>query len=419
GPDPIVRGGKKVATSALEALRKANIGEVEIDSQQLEGAYTVTDIVNKESGEVILEANNEITPAKLQEIVEGGIDTFSVVFPERDDIGSILAQTLKKDVITKPVDALLEIYRKMRPGDPPTVQTAYKLLEAMFFDPRKFDFSRVGRLKFNIKMGKPERDRINDPLLSARDFYEVVSYVLKMRKNPSEYQADDIDHLGNRRVRAVGELLENQFRIGLERMERAIKEKMSIHQEMQTTMPRDLINAKPVTAAVREFFGTSQLSQFMDQTNPPSEITHKRRLSALGPGGLSRERAGFEVRDAHPTHYGRICPIETPEGPNIGLINSLATYARVNQYGFIESPYRRVRDGKVTEEVVYLSAMEEGRYVIAQANVEIDAHDRIKAELTNCRKGGDFIMARPQDIDFLDVSPKQLVSVAAALIPFL
>ena len=355
GPDPIVKAGKKVSGTSLEALRKAGIGEVEMEASQFEGAYAVSDIVNKESGEVILEANNEITPAKLQEIVAGGIDTFAVFFPERDDIGSILSQTLKKDVITKPVDALLEIYRKMRPGDPPTVQTAYKLLEAMFFDPRKFDFSRVGRLKFNIKMGKPERERINDSLLSAKDFYEVVAYVLKMRKNPSEFQADDIDHLGNRRVRAVGELLENQFRIGLERMERAIKEKMSIHQEMQTTMPRDLINAKPVTAAVREFFGSSQLSQFMDQTNPLSEITHKRRLSALGPGGLSRERAGFEVRDVHPTHYGRICPIETPEGPNIGLISSLSCFARINEFGFIEAPYRKVIDGKVVEYVRILN----------------------------------------------------------------
>jgi len=332
GPDPIVRSGKKVTGSALEAIRKANIGEVEIESSQLEGSFALSDVVNTESGEIVLEANNEITPAKLQEIVEAGITRFSVFFPERDDVGPVLSLTLKKDVITKPVDALLEIYRKMRPGDPPTVQTAYRLLEAMFFDPRKFDFSRVGRLKFNIKMGKPERNRIDDPLLSAKDFYEVVGYVLKMRKNPSEYQADDIDHLGNRRVRAVGELLENQFRIGLERMERAIKEKMSIHQEMQTTMPRDLINAKPVTAAVREFFGSSQLSQFMDQTNPLSEITHKRRLSALGPGGLSRERAGFEVRDVHPTHYGRICPIETPEGPNIGLISSLSCFARINEF---------------------------------------------------------------------------------------
>src|SRR6266404_6181971 len=458
GPEPSVRSGKKVTASSLEALRKANIGEVEMEASQFEGAYAVADIVNKESGEVILEANNEINPAKLQEIVEGGIDSFSVFFPERDDIGSILSQTLKKDVITKPVDALLEIYRKMRPGDPPTVQTAYKLLEAMFFDPRKFDFSRVGRLKFNIKMGKPERDRINDPLLSAKDFYEVVAYVLKMRKNPSEYQADDIDHLGNRRVRAVGELLENQFRIGLERMERAIKEKMSIHQEMQTTMPRDLINAKPVTAAVREFFGSSQLSQFMDQTNPLSEITHKRRLSALGPGGLSRERAGFEVRDVHPTHYGRICPIETPEGPNIGLISSLSCFARINEFGFIESPYRKVENGRVIDyalivnagesefkagEIVerdkveavneelkrrkvtfdpycfYLSAWEEDRYVVAQANASLDERSRITTELVNCRQAGNFVLKQREEVDYIDVSPKQLVSVAASLIPFL
>src|SRR5712672_1560281 len=419
GPDPIVRKGKEISRTSLEGLRKANIGEVEIDLAQFEGAYAVDDTVNTETGEVILEANNDITPAKLQEIAESGVKNFAVFFPERDDVGVVISQTLKKDSISKPVDALLEIYRKMRPGDPPTVQTAYRLLEGMFFDPRKFDFSRVGRLKFNIKMGKPERDRINDPLLSAKDFYEVVSYVLKMRKNPSEYQADDIDHLGNRRVRAVGELLENQFRIGLERMERAIKEKMSIHQEMQTTMPRDLINAKPVTAAVREFFGSSQLSQFMDQTNPLSEITHKRRLSALGPGGLSRERAGFEVRDVHPTHYGRICPIETPEGPNIGLINSLATFARVNQYGFIESPYRKVHNKHVTDEVVYLSAMEEAKYTIAQANATIDSRGRITDELVSCRKGGNFIMTTPEMVDYIDVSPKQLVSVAAALIPFL
>jgi DNA-directed RNA polymerase subunit beta len=460
GPDPIVRSGKKVTSSALEQLRKSNISEVEIDSSQLEGAFTVADIVNTESGEVILEANNEITPAKLQEIVEAGITNFAVFFPERDDVGPVLSLTLKKDVITKPVDALLEIYRKMRPGDPPTVQTAYRLLEAMFFDPRKFDFSRVGRLKFNIKMGKPERERIDDPLLSAADFYEVVTYVLKMRKNPSEFQADDIDHLGNRRVRAVGELLENQFRIGLERMERAIKEKMSIHQEMQTTMPRDLINAKPVTAAVREFFGSSQLSQFMDQTNPLSEITHKRRLSALGPGGLSRERAGFEVRDVHPTHYGRICPIETPEGPNIGLISSLSCFARINEFGFIEAPYRKVSDGRVVEYVriinggdtklkpgdhvpseevekankklgaearraefepwpFYLTAWEEDKHVVGQANIELDAEGNIVNERNAARKAGEFILALRKDIEYVDVSPKQLVSVAASLIPFL
>src|SRR5205085_1147964 len=357
--------------------------------------------------------------------------------------------------ITKPVDALLEIYRKMRPGDPPTVQTAYKLFEGMFFDDRKFDLSRVGRLKFNIKMGRPERERIEDPLLSSQDFVSVIAYLLKMRRNTTEYLADDIDHLGNRRVRAVGELLENQFRIGLVRMERAIKEKMSIQQEMQTTMPRDLINAKPVTAAVREFFGSSQLSQFMDQTNPLSEITHKRRLSALGPGGLSRERAGFEVRDVHPTHYGRICPIETPEGPNIGLISSLSCFARINEFGFIESPYRKVHEGRVVEYVrivnggdtkhkpgdhvtedevakanrrvgsdgrkaesepypFYLTAWEEDKYVIGQANSEMDEDGSIGNERNAARKAGEFINAHRDDIVYVDVSPKQLVSVAAS-----
>jgi DNA-directed RNA polymerase subunit beta len=465
GGDPVVRKGKEVTRTSLEGLRKANIGEVEIEPQQFEGAYAVADIVNTETGEVIVEANNEITAAKLQEVITAGVANFLVFFPERDDVGVVVAQTLKKDTISKPVDALLEIYRKMRPGDPPTVQTAYKLLEGMFFDPRKFDFSRVGRLKFNIKMGKPEMERIEDPLLQAADFFEVVNYVLKMRRNPVDdekrpiYQADDIDHLGNRRVRAVGELLENQFRIGLERMERAIKEKMSIHQEMQTTMPRDLINAKPVTAAVREFFGSSQLSQFMDQTNPLSEITHKRRLSALGPGGLSRERAGFEVRDVHPTHYGRICPIETPEGPNIGLISSLSCYARINEFGFIESPYRKVVNGVVTEFVrvrnggdtkfkpndhvsqeevekankrvsadgkasyepypFYLTAWEEDKHVVGQANIELDENGYIVNERNAARKAGEFILAHRDEIEFVDVSPKQLVSVAASLIPFL
>src|SRR5215471_2620159 len=467
GPDPIVRKGKEVTRTSLEGLRKANIGEVEIDPAQFEGAYAAADVVNTETGEVVVEANNEITPAKLQEIIQTGVKTFAVFFPEGDDVGTVISQTLKKDTISKPVDALLEIYRKMRPGDPPTVQTAYRLLEGMFFDPRKFDFSRVGRLKFNIKMGKPEMERIEDPLLQASDFFEVVTYVLKMRRNPVDdekrpiYQADDIDHLGNRRVRAVGELLENQFRIGLERMERAIKEKMSIHQEMQTTMPRDLINAKPVTAAVREFFGSSQLSQFMDQTNPLSEITHKRRLSALGPGGLSRERAGFEVRDVHPTHYGRICPIETPEGPNIGLISSLSCYARINQFGFIESPYRKVKNGRVVDYVTiisagdskfkvgehvereaveeenedlksrrkkradfvpysfYLSAWEEDKYLIAQANEEMDKSGKLTHELVNVRQAGNFVLKHRNEVDYVDVSPKQLVSVAASLIPFL
>src|SRR5687768_8807349 len=458
--EPVVKAGKKVTASALRDLRKGHVAEVEVDSQQFDGAYALSDVVNTETGEVVVEANNEITPAKLQEIIESGVGSFTVFFPERDDLGGVLSQTLKKDVITKPVDALLEIYRKMRPGDPPTVQTAYRLFEGMFFDERKFDLSRVGRLKFNIKMGRPERERIEDPLLSSHDFVQVISYLLKMRRNPVEYLADDIDHLGNRRVRAVGELLENQFRIGLVRMERAIKEKMSIQQEMQTTMPRDLINAKPVTAAVREFFGSSQLSQFMDQTNPLSEITHKRRLSALGPGGLSRERAGFEVRDVHPTHYGRICPIETPEGPNIGLISSLSCFARINEFGFIEAPYRKVIDGRVVEYVrvinggdtkfkpgdhvpfedvekankklsgesrkaefepwpFYLTAWEEDKHVVGQANIELDQDGNIVNERNAARKAGEFILALRKDIEYVDVSPKQLVSVAASLIPFL
>jgi DNA-directed RNA polymerase subunit beta len=460
GKEDVVRIGKKITKMALRELRKLGTEKVEISSGDLEGAFALGDVVNTETGEVIIEANSEITAAKLQQIVEEGVDSFSVFFPDRDVIGTIVAQTLRKDTITKPVDALLEIYRKMRPGDPPTVPTAYRLLEGMFFDARRFDLSRVGRLKFNIKMGRPERDRLNDSLLQADDFIEVVKYLLKMKRDFENYTQDDIDHLGNRRVRAVGELLENQFRIGLERMERAIKEKMSIQQDMFTTMPRDLVNAKPVTAAVREFFGSSQLSQFMDQTNPLSEITHKRRLSALGPGGLSRERAGFEVRDVHPTHYGRICPIETPEGPNIGLISSLSCFARINEFGFIESPYRKVEDGRVIEYVVihnggdtpfkpkqhvpledveaanaklkadqkqaefepfpfYLTAWEEDKYIIGQANIELDEKGYFVNERNAARQKGEFITADRAETEYMDVSPKQLVSVAASLIPFL
>jgi DNA-directed RNA polymerase subunit beta len=458
--DDVVRVGKKITKMALRELRKHGTAEVEVGAHDFEGAYALTDVVNTETGEVIVEANTEITAAKLQQIIGEGVGSFHVFFPEKDVIGSIISQTLKKDTINKPVDALLEIYRKMRPGDPPTVPTAYRLLEGMFFDARRFDLSRVGRLKFNIKMHRPERDNIDNPLLEAGDFLEVVKYLLKMKRDSDNFGQDDIDHLGNRRVRAVGELLENQFRIGLERMERAIKEKMSIQQDMFTTMPRDLVNAKPVTAAVREFFGSSQLSQFMDQTNPLSEITHKRRLSALGPGGLSRERAGFEVRDVHPTHYGRICPIETPEGPNIGLISSLSCFARINEFGFIESPYRKVENGRVVEYVMihnggdtefkpnqhvpleeveaankklksgqrlaefepypfYLTAWEEDKWIIGQANIELDEKGFLVNERNAARQKGEFITADRAEIQYMDVSPKQLVSVAASLIPFL
>ncbi len=457
----IVKGGsngKKLSRRDIDALQKAKIKSVTIDPQEIEGAFLTDDVVNTETGEVIAETNAELTAREWQQIIESGVSEVEIFFPERDDVGTVVSQTLKKDSVKTPRDAILEIYRKMRPGDPPTILTAWNLFRGMFFDERKFDFSRVGRLKFNIKLGKPERDRIDQQTLSTTDFVDVIGYLLKMRKGIGE--PDDIDHLGNRRVRAVGELLENQFRIGLVRMERAIKEKMSIHQEMQTAMPRDLINAKPVTAAVREFFGSSQLSQFMDQTNPLSEITHKRRLSALGPGGLSRERAGFEVRDVHPTHYGRICPIETPEGPNIGLISSLSCFARINEFGFIESPYRKVENGRVIDYVritssgdtefnigdhlpkeqvdkankkldsnqqhaeyepypFYLSAWEEDHYTIGQATVEVDRQGRIQQERPAARKAGETKFVVREELEFIDVSPKQLVSVAASLIPFL
>src|SRR5229473_2933879 len=368
------------------------------------------------TGEVLVEANHELTD--VEKLMSNGITSFEVFFPERDDAGNVISVTLKKDPVKSQNDALLEIYRKLRPGDPPTLDTATQLFQGMFFDPRKYDFSRVGRMKFNIKLyDKIDQSPLDKRTLDQKDFIDTIKYLLKLRRGIGA--VDDIDHLGNRRVRAVGELLENQFRIGLVRMERAIKEKMSVYQEMSTAMPHDLVNAKPVMAAIREFFGSSQLSQFMDQTNQLSEITHKRRLSALGPGGLSRERAGFEVRDVHPTHYGRICPIETPEGPNIGLINSLATYARVNKYGFVETPYRKVKDGRVTDEVIYLSAMEEGRYYVAQANAVIDSRGRFTEDLIVCRHAGDVHMVAPDKVDYMDVSPKQLVSVAAALIPFL
>src|SRR5215211_3186021 len=327
GENFTVQQGKKITKNAIEALKKANVEAVEISDAELEGAFAAADVVDPSTGEVILEANEMLEPRVISMAQEKNVDRIDIFFPERDEVGSIIGQTLKKDPIHTHEEALIEIYRRLRPGDPPTLDSSRSLFENMFFNPQKYDFSRVGRLKLNTKLVL--NTPLDEKILHPQDFYEVIKFLLKLRKNPAN--VDDIDHLGNRRVRSVGELLENQFRIGLVRMERAIKEKMSVYQEMATAMPHDLINAKPVMAAIREFFGSSQLSQFMDQTNPLSEITHKRRLSALGPGGLSRERAGFEVRDVHPTHYGRICPIETPEGPNIGLISSLSCYARINE----------------------------------------------------------------------------------------
>jgi DNA-directed RNA polymerase subunit beta len=450
----IVGAHKRITENLFKELIKAKISQVRAALADLEGAYSVADVVNRQTGEVLLEANKPITADVWQAFAEAGITEVDVFFPERDDIGLVLSRTLDKDGIRSSKEALIEIYRKLRPGDPPTLETATNLFRGMFFDPRKYDFSRVGRLKFNIKMGLDTP--LDNRTLDTPDFVSAIKYLFKLRKNIGV--VDDIDHLGNRRVRAVGELLENQFRIGLVRMERAIKEKMSVYQEMSTAMPHDLVNAKPVMAAIREFFGSSQLSQFMDQTNPLSEITHKRRLSALGPGGLSRERAGFEVRDVHPTHYGRICPIETPEGPNIGLISSLSCFARINDYGFIESPYRKVKGGRIIDyvhivnagdsefkagEIVerdrveelneelkrrkvvyepycfYLSAWEEDKYVVAQANVQLDERLKIVSELVNCRQAGNFVLKSREEVDYVDVSPKQLVSVAASLIPFL
>jgi DNA-directed RNA polymerase subunit beta len=455
-----IPGGRKVSASSLKALRAAGVGSVHIESGELEGAMTASDVVDMTTGELLYEANQELSADKIHKILQAGVTSFEVFFPDRDDVGNIIANTLRRDSVRKPEEALIEIYRKLRPGDPPTLDTATALFEGMFFDPRKYDFSRVGRLKFNIKLYEDQDPtHLDRRTLTPEDFYGTIRYLLKLRRNIGS--VDDIDHLGNRRVRAVGELMENQFRIGLVRMERAIKEKMSVYQEMSTAMPHDLINAKPVMAAIREFFGSSQLSQFMDQTNPLSEITHKRRLSALGPGGLSRERAGFEVRDVHPTHYGRICPIETPEGPNIGLISSLSCFARINEYGFIESPYRKVKDGHVVDYVsvtnagesglrqghpieigeaatlqetlrkdgkrvletvpysFYLSAWEEDRHTIAQANVQLDEKGYITEDLVNARRQGNFVLVPKAEVDYVDVSPKQLVSVAASLVPFL
>src|SRR5437764_11447704 len=452
-----VQSGKKITKNAIEALKRANVEAVEISDAELENAFAAADVVDPSTGEVILEANEELTPRVISMAQEKNVDRIDIFFPERDDVGSIIGQTLKKDPIHTHEEALIEIYRRLRPGDPPTLDSSRSLFENMFFNPQKYDFSRVGRLKLNTKLGL--NTPLDEKILHPKDFYEVLNYLRKLRRNPAN--VDDIEHLGNRRVRSVGELLENQVRIGLVRMERAIKEKMSVYQEMATAMPHDLINAKPVMAAIREFFGSSQLSQFMDQTNPLSEVTHKRRLSALGPGGLSRERAGFEVRDVHPTHYGRICPIETPEGPNIGLISSLSCYARINEFGFIESPYRKVKNGRVIDYVTiiasgdskfkvgehvefehveeenetlkgkkkkradfipfsfYLSAWEEDKYLVAQANVELDKNGRMVHELVNVRQAGNFVLKHRDEVDYVDVSPKQLVSVAASLIPFL
>ncbi|MCB9378389.1 MAG: DNA-directed RNA polymerase subunit beta [Holophagales bacterium] len=449
--------GLQLDKGEVASLEGGEAVELRVKPSDIEGAYFIADVVDLETGEVIFEAN-DVLPEDLAERLAGKNHTpVELFFPDWDLCGAVLSNTLAKDSTRNAKEALLEIYRRMRPGDPPTLDSARSLFYGMFFDAKRYDFSRVGRFKFNIKLDSDVA--VDQKTLTESDFFRVIEYLLRLHRDVG--RVDDIDNLGNRRVRAVGELLENQFRIGLVRMERAIKEKMSVHQDIDSAMPHDLINSKPVIAAIKEFFGSSQLSQFMDQTNPLSEVTHKRRLSALGPGGLSRERAGFEVRDVHASHYGRICPIETPEGPNIGLISSLATFARINEYGFIESPYKRVEGGRVLDHfrvvkvgdgpfklgqiiesveldsenarlkragkrlidaehhAFYLTAWEEEKYIIAQANAALDDKNVFKDDRVIARAGGDFVTVERDRVDYMDISPKQLVSVAAALIPFL
>ncbi len=410
----VAKAGEKMTARRARELAEEGVKEVLFSADDLAGKYLAQDIVNLNTGEIYGEAGDELDAKLLETFKEAKIKEFPILDIDHVTIGAFIRNTLNVDKNANHEEALMDVYRVMRPGEPPTLEAAQALFYGLFFDPERYDLSAVGRVKMNMRLDLKAEDTVRT--LRREDIIAVISTLVDLRDGKGEI--DDIDHLGNRRVRSVGELMENQYRLGLLRMERAIKERMS-SVDIDTVMPQDLINAKPAAAAVREFFGSSQLSQFMDQTNPLSEITHKRRLSALGPGGLTRERAGFEVRDVHPTHYGRICPIETPEGPNIGLINSLATFARVNKYGFIESPYRKVEKGKVTDEVIYLSAMEEARHHVAQANAAIDPKGKLTGDLITCRYQGDVLLVSPDKVDYIDVSPKQLVSVAAALIPFL
>ena len=410
----VVEAGEKITPRRTRKLIEDGVKELLVADEDLVARYVSIDLVHESTGLVLAEAGEELTEELVASLREAGVNLIPTLDIDHVTVGAYIRNTLVGDKNSSREQALIDIYRVMRPGEPPTVEAAQNLFNSMFFDSERYDLSAVGRVKLNARLGLDAEDTVR--VLRVEDIMAVVKTLVDLKDGRGDI--DDIDHLGNRRVRSVGELMENQYRIGLLRMERAIRERMS-SVEIDSVMPHDLINAKPAAAAVREFFGSSQLSQFMDQTNPLSEITHKRRLSALGPGGLTRERAGFEVRDVHPTHYGRICPIETPEGPNIGLINSLATYARINRYGFIETPYREVTNGRVGKEVLYLSAMEEGKYTIAQANAELDKKGKFVADLISCRVGDDFQMTAPENIHYMDVSPKQLVSVAAALIPFL
>jgi DNA-directed RNA polymerase subunit beta len=412
--DVIVKEGNKITKAAIRRMGDAGVTTIPMQREDLVGRVAAHDIADPKSGDVLVPRNEELTEEKVAEIAAAGIQDISLLFIDGVKVLPVIRDTLALESVASEEEAKVEVYKRIRPGETPTVNAAEALFQDLFLNPKRYDLSQVGRLKLNAKLG------IKLPLehrtLAAVDVVEVVRYLVELRSGRGE--VDDIDHLGNRRVRAVGELLENQFRIGLVRMERTVKERMNLV-ELPDAVPHDIINAKPVSAAIKEFFGSSQLSQFMDQTNPLSEITHKRRLSALGPGGLTRERAGFDVRDVHPTHYGRICPIETPEGPNIGLITSLATFAQINRFGFIESPYRKVVDGKVTDEVVYLSAVEGENNAITQANAPVDKKKKLAEDLVLVRRAGDFIMIPREDVEYMDISPRQIVSVATALIPFL
>ncbi len=414
GKEVIAREGAKLTKVSIAKLKSAGIKEVPVHPTELVGRAVLTDLVDPGTKEKLLERNHKLTPAVLEKIQASGVDSFKVIYLDSTTATPVILDTLEMERCASKEEAMVEIYKRLRPGETPSIETARVLFENLFFNAKRYDLSPVGRLKLNKKLGLdlPLEQRT----LTPQDIVEVVRYLVNLKMGKGEI--DDIDHLGNRRVRSVGELLENQIRLGLVRMERSIKERMNLL-DMETVLPHDLINAKPVVAAIKEFFSSSQLSQFMDQTNPLAEITHKRRLSALGPGGLTRERAGFEVRDVHPSHYSRICPIETPEGPNIGLITSLATYARINDFGFIEAPYRRVRKGRVTDEIEYLSAIDGEKHVISQANSKLDSAGRLVSETITARHGGDFITATPDRVEYMDVSPKQVVSVATALVPFL
>ncbi len=410
----IVEAGRRITFKHIRDLEKAGVKKLEVTNEYLIGKVLAHDVVDKSTGEVVINGNDELTEESIQQILDLGIKSCRVLYTNDLDRGAYISNTLRIDSSRTELEAQVEIYRMMRPGEPPTKDATQTLFKNLFFVDDRYDLSAVGRMKFNRRLGSEE---ITGPgVLDKSDILAVLSELINIRDGKGV--VDDIDHLGNRRIRCVGEMAENVFRIGLVRVERAVRERLSMV-ESEGLMPQDIINAKPIAAAVREFFGSSQLSQFMDQNNPLSEVTHKRRVSALGPGGLTRERAGFEVRDVHPTHYGRVCPIETPEGPNIGLINSLSVYARTNEYGFLETPYREVKNSKVTNEVEYLSAIEEGNYIIAQANATLDAKGKLTDQLVSCRHMNEFSMSTPDKVQYMDVSPKQIVSVAASLIPFL